>query len=139
MARPKLKVDPQQIERLASIGCNNRDIAYAVGMSEDTLYRRFAAPIAKGQASLRNRLRLKMWDAIDRGNITMMIFLSKQYLGFADKIELGAIADSVLMQEIQKRLRGSDNAKDVSRIPATPGTVPTEVSEVLPASEELLI
>lgn len=34
-------------------------------------------------------LRKSMWRAVDNGNVTMMIWLSKQILGYTDKSEIG--------------------------------------------------
>lgn len=34
------------------------------------------------------KLRQRMWEAVDKGNVTAMIWLSKQYLGFTEKQEI---------------------------------------------------
>lgn len=86
MADP-LDIDGEQVMKLAQLGCPVVDIAYVIGCSPDTLHRRFASEIAKGRASSRTRLRQLMWKSAENGNITMQIWLSKQYLGFSDKVE----------------------------------------------------
>lgn len=106
MADP-LDIDPEQVIKLAQLGCPVTDIAYVIGCSTDTLHRRFAAEIAKGKATSRTRLRQLMWKSAEHGNITMQIFLSKQYLGFSDKVENidGPIAGDVTEDDI-KTARG---------------------------------
>jgi len=94
MARPKITIDPVQVQRLASLGCPTTDIAYVLNCSVDTLDRRFADEIAKGKATLRTRLRQKMWESVDKGSVAMQIFLSKQYLGFTDKITTEDVSET---------------------------------------------
>lgn len=87
MPRPEIEIDPEQVEKMAMIGCTVVDIALVLGCSTDTIHRRFAAEVAKGKGKQRTRLRQLMWASAEKGNITMQIFLSKQYLGFSDKVE----------------------------------------------------
>lgn len=94
MARPKVEIDPVQVQRLSSLGCPVTDIAFVLGCSTDTLNRRFAAEIEKGRATMRTRLRQKMWESVDKGSVAMQIFLSKQYLGFTDKITTEDVSET---------------------------------------------
>jgi hypothetical protein len=87
MARPQLKINAEDVEKLAAIGCTLREIAAFCNCSEDTIERRYAEPMNKGREKGKTRLRRSMWQAVDRGNITMMIWLSKQILGMREKIE----------------------------------------------------
>lgn len=48
MARPKADVDEQEVEDLASIGCSYAEIATLLGVSHDTIERRFASAIKRG-------------------------------------------------------------------------------------------
>ena len=41
MARPKKKIDPEVIDRLAAIDCTIDEIASVCGCSRDTIERRF--------------------------------------------------------------------------------------------------
>jgi len=87
MARPKLQINAEDVEKLAAIGCTLKEIAAFCDCSEDTIERRFAEPMHKGREKGKTRLRRSMWQAVDRGNITMMIWLSKQILGMREKID----------------------------------------------------
>lgn len=85
--RPRAKVDPDLVEKLAGIGCPDREIAAIVGCSEDTLHRRFAEIIAKGRDNCKTRLRKKQIEVALSGNVSMLIWLGKNMLGQSDKIE----------------------------------------------------
>jgi hypothetical protein len=89
--RPRVELDPRQVEELARIGCTEADMAAVLGVSVNTIERRkrsspeFRGVIEKGQASLRNSLRrLQVKKALD-GNVTMLIWLGKQLLGQSDR------------------------------------------------------
>ena len=85
MGRPPLEIDSKQVFTLASINCTMEEIGLVVGCSVDTLERRFADVIKEGRANGRSSLRRYMWEAVQKGNITMMIFMSKNLLGYADR------------------------------------------------------
>jgi len=87
MGRPKLNVDPQQVYKLARIGCTNREIAYVVGMSESAVEKRFSSILAKGREGAKTRLRKLQWKAAAKGNVAMLIWLGKNILGQTDKLE----------------------------------------------------
>lgn len=86
MARPRKKIDANQVEALAGINCTVAEIASVLQCSKDTLERRYAANIKKGRDQGRSSLRRMMWEKAKTGNVTMMIWLSKQILGYADKV-----------------------------------------------------
>ncbi len=88
MARPKAKIDADQVEKLAAIGCSNNEIAGFFEVSKDTIERRFAAELSKGRESGKIRLRRLQWQSAEKGNVVMQIFLGKQMLGQADKTEV---------------------------------------------------
>lgn len=93
MARPRKNIDPDQVRRLAMINCSNAEIASVVGCSTDTIERRFAAVIKEGREQGRSSLKRMMWEAAQKGNISMMIFLSKQMLGYSDKLTQQVTSD----------------------------------------------
>jgi hypothetical protein len=95
MARPKLVIDGEQVQKLASLGCSARDIAYVVGCSVDTLDRRFAAELDKGRAEGRTTLRRRQWKAAMDGNVAMLIFLGKSLLGQTDRADVTSLGRSV--------------------------------------------
>lgn len=87
MAPPIKKVDKDLIEKLAAINCSMEEISQMVGVNERTLHRRYAGVIAKGRASGKISLKRKMYEKATSGNTSMMIWLSKNMLGYSDKVE----------------------------------------------------
>lgn len=78
-------VPPDQVERLAAIGCTDREIAAFFSIKEDTLRRNFAEEIAKGREYQKTRLRQAMFkNACDNMNAAVQIFLAKNILGMSD-------------------------------------------------------
>jgi DNA-binding CsgD family transcriptional regulator len=75
------------IQKLASCGLTNKEIAEALGYDDNTLKRNFEIFLIKGKANLKERLKRKQIQVAMQGNVTMLIWLGKQYLGQAEKIE----------------------------------------------------
>ena len=88
--RPKkYNVDPAEVEKLASYGCTNREIADFFSCPENTLAVTYSRHTTKGRAELRKRLRKAQINLALSGNATMLIWLGKQYLEQSDKNEIG--------------------------------------------------
>jgi hypothetical protein len=87
MARPRLQLDEEQIHKLAAINCSLAEIGAVVGCDVSTLTRRYASVIEKGREHGKSSLKKKMYEIAMGGNVTMCIWLSKQMLGYTDKIE----------------------------------------------------
>lgn len=90
MGKAKKKVElleEQKIEKLASYGLNNKEIAEALGYNENTLKNNFELFLIKGRANLKQKLKRKQIAVALQGNVTMLIWLGKQYLGQADRSE----------------------------------------------------
>lgn len=89
MARPQKEseIPDSAIQMLASICCTMTEISAVTGLSVDTLERRFAEPIKRGREIGKATLRREQYRLAMAGNPTMLIWLGKQLLGQADKIE----------------------------------------------------
>lgn len=89
MARPKkFKIDPEQVEKLASFGCTNTEIASFFGCDKSLITKSYSTNVAKGRDKGKIRLRQLQWKAADRGNVSMLIWLGKQVLGQTEKTEI---------------------------------------------------
>ena len=77
----------KQIEKLASYGLTNKEIAEALGYDDSTLKRKFENFLIKGRANLKQRLKKKQIQVAMSGNVSMLIWLGKQYLGQSEKVE----------------------------------------------------
>lgn len=81
MARPKLQLDEEKIEELASYGCTGEEISAVMNCAVSTLYDRFSDSIKKGHERRNCSVRRAQYDsAVNKGNVTMQIWLGKQYL-----------------------------------------------------------
>jgi DNA-binding CsgD family transcriptional regulator len=88
--KPKKKIElteSEKVEKLASYGLTNKEISEGLGYDENTLKRNFEIFLIKGRANLKTRLRKKQISVALKGNVTMLIWLGKQYLSQAEKIE----------------------------------------------------
>jgi hypothetical protein len=87
--RPKLKIDLDQVEKLAVIGCTLEEIGAVLKISKRTLIRRnkeskFREAMERGELSGRASLRRAQRKVALAGNATMLIWLGKNILGQRD-------------------------------------------------------
>jgi hypothetical protein len=95
MARPRKVVDFEKLSRICQYPMTNEDIAAIMDLSVDTIYRAiksnygidFAEYKQQKQSSLRFTLLAKQIEVAKSGNVSMLIWLGKQYLGQSDKVE----------------------------------------------------
>lgn len=85
IGRDKKIVPPEEVQKLAALGCSNRDIANFFGIEETNVSRHFAAFLTKGREELKIALRRAMLDnACRNNNAAVQIFLAKNLLGMSD-------------------------------------------------------
>ena len=101
MARPKIEIDPQQVEGFTRNGSPASEIADYLGVSESTLRRRFPKLIAKSRAIRRMKLRELQWNQARDGNVSMLIFLGKEELGQGQDAK--EAEDKVIVRRMIKR------------------------------------
>lgn len=95
MARPIVDLDSKQFEKLCGMHCTLEEIAGWFHCSEDTVERwvkrtykkRFAEIYRQKRGAGSVSLRRKQMEIALAGNVTMLIFLGKQYCGQSDKVE----------------------------------------------------
>jgi transposase len=91
--RPRKEIAPHTFERLCEVQCTLEEIAHVLDVSEDTVERwckrtyelGFADAYKKLSATGKTSLRRYQFEAAKKGNVTMQIWLGKQYLGQTDK------------------------------------------------------
>ena len=76
----------KQVEKLASYGLTNKEIAEALGYDDSTLKRKFEKNLIKGKADLKQKLKRKQIAVAMQGNVSMLIWLGKQYLDQSEKV-----------------------------------------------------
>ena len=89
MARPKkYEIDTEQVEKLASFGCTNTEVASFFGCDESLIRKSYSEFLTKGREKGKIRLRQMQWRAADNGNVSMLIWLGKQLLNQKDRQEI---------------------------------------------------
>ena len=86
--RPRKQVDATLVEELAKIMASRAEIAAIARCSVSTLDRHFDAAIKRGNLHAKGSLRRRQFEIAMAGNVTMLIWLGKQYLGQVEKQEL---------------------------------------------------
>lgn len=94
-SKPLSDSEFQQIIGMIEIACTRDEICSVLDMSDDTLNRRlkdrgevnFAALHKKHSGVCNSSLRRLQWEGAKKGNVTMLIWLGKQWLGQTDKVE----------------------------------------------------
>lgn len=87
MARPKIPIDAEEVEKLAGLNCSTEEIGSFFNVSADTIQRRFAVALKRGRAVINTSLKRQQYKLAMDGNVTLLIWLGKQLLGQADKSE----------------------------------------------------
>jgi hypothetical protein len=87
--RPLTEIDESQVEKLAMLHCTNVEIGAFFDVDESTIRKRFSDKIQKAKEKGKISLRRLQWKSAESGNVTMQIWLGKQYLGQSEKIEQG--------------------------------------------------
>lgn len=114
MARPKKVIDYEMVERLSHIHCTQEEIADILGVSTKTLQRdpQFSLIYKKGLNLGRMSLRRKQFEAANKGNITMLIWLGKQLLNQKDDAEMNQIKkEELALKKKEMELKTADPAE----------------------------
>ena len=111
------KLDLPLIERLAHVHCTDDEIAYCLDTSPDAFralkdhHPELVATLAKGRADGKRKIRQYMWDScaptydskgkmIKKGDPILLIWLSKNILGFKDSSEKHTINENIDVKSI---------------------------------------
>ncbi len=84
MARPKLDISGEEVQKLASFGCTNTEIADFYNCNEATIRKGYSEYLTKGRSVKKLRLRQIQWQIAEKGNAAMAIWLGKNELGQSD-------------------------------------------------------
>jgi DNA-binding transcriptional MocR family regulator len=86
VARPQKQIDPKLVKRLACAGLTIAEIAATLECSHDTIQRRFASELKDGRERMTSSLKRKQFAVAMKGNVGMLIWLGKQYLGQTERV-----------------------------------------------------
>src|SRR3977135_466254 len=91
MARPEVKIDLVELEKLCSLQCTDEEIAAFFGVNKRTIVRRrtvqkFNVVWERAKAKGRVSVRRALFRLANNGNVAAAIFLSKNLLGYRDVV-----------------------------------------------------
>jgi hypothetical protein len=86
--RPKKDIDSEQVLELAKLHCTIEEMSAVFNCDRKTLYNRFHDVIERGKEQGKMSLRRKQVEMALSGNVPMLIWLGKNYLGQTDKQEI---------------------------------------------------
>ncbi len=94
MGNKLLPIDSNQVRKLAGMACTHEEIAHIVGCCRDTLEKRFPAELKEGGEEVSISIKRKQFKvALEDENVTMLIWLGKQYADQSDKREIESKVD----------------------------------------------
>lgn len=104
MGRPKADIKPEQVAALARIGCTQEEIAAVLKCTPRTLRNRFKEEIRSGMDEMRASIRRWQYMKAKDGNVAMLIWLGKQYLGQKDRTEETHKAEVIEIERIAPKM-----------------------------------
>jgi hypothetical protein len=98
MARPRKKIDEQELEKLAMMQCTTEEIANWFSVSKDTIERRFAAILKRGYSMGVMSMKRQLFAKVQQGDLGAMVWWGKNYAGMSDKVEkkVEAVVENVV-------------------------------------------
>lgn len=96
VGRPRKEFSFDELDKLCSLHCTQEEICFFFDMCEDTLVRRikerfdcnFSEYYKRASGGGKMSLRRMQFESANKGNVTMQIWLGKQWLGQTDKQEV---------------------------------------------------
>lgn len=83
--RPKAVIDEKKLEELASMDYTMDELAAEFDVHFDTIYARFSEPLKKGRLKGNGSLKRRLFQKAMDGDMTALIWLSKNRLGYKDR------------------------------------------------------
>lgn len=133
MARPRVHINWEEFDKLLAFQSTQEELAGWFNCSTDTIDRAvksehkmsFADYSQQKRMPGKISLRRTIWQLALAGNVPMLIWLSKQHLGFCDKpaFDLSKVPDEVLAPELRRRLAESE-ARETSTANSSPKLLP---------------
>jgi len=88
-----LKINEEDVRKLAERFWTMTEIAAFFNCSDKTISNRFSDIVVKGKENGRAKLRDIQLRSAMNGNVTMQIWLGKQYLNQIDKVNVNGLSD----------------------------------------------
>ena len=100
--RPRLQLDKDIIYKMATLHCTQKEIAKKMECDEETLKDNYSEVLNRGYSDGKTELRALQWASARKGNVEMLKWLGKEYLGQGkpQNIEIESIPIENLTQEL---------------------------------------
>lgn len=82
-----MKVDIEELEKLAAMQCTTQEIADWFGISKDTIERRFMDLLNVGRSKGKISMKRALFTKAQKGDLGAIIWWQKNFSGMSDKIE----------------------------------------------------
>lgn len=124
---PYKVIDWEAFDKLCYIQCTQVEIAAFFQCTEETIVSAverekgisFSEYYEQKKGDGKRSLRRKMWDLAESKNVTMLIWLSKQHLGFTDRVEQTIHANAYInrkTEDLEKEAKKLEqDINDISR------------------------
>ena len=117
MGRPKKNLTPKEwdsVKYMCVIHCTGEEIAGVLQMDYDTLNRNckdkfgfsISEYIKRNQSNGKMSLRRAQWKAAESGNVSMLIWLGKQWLGQKEAQEISVANDDETINAMKAYFEG---------------------------------
>lgn len=105
------------VEKLAGLQCTEEEICAVIGISRDTARTEdncevFSQAYKKGLENGKASLRRKQYEIAMKGNPTLLVWLGKQYLHQAEKLEADVKNEEANKEALQEFLKVVKDGKD---------------------------
>lgn len=140
MGRPRVNIDLDLLQKLCGIHCSKEEIRDIIGISYETLYRRYKKMMDKAYSEGRMSIRRKRIQIALSGNVPMLIWLSKQLLGERDRVDHENTLE-IRSEQLQKALKSIEEcfrANDEWSI-KVPAPRETELKLVEPVTDPIVV
>lgn len=111
----RIEFDKELVGKLASVGCTDHEIGMLCGVSEATVKRRARRELDLGRANLKKGLRRKQVEVAMRGNVGMLIWLGKQYLGQRERQDITHTTGETKIEELSDEQLAAIAARGLKR------------------------
>jgi hypothetical protein len=91
-----VEINEEQLFELASRFWNKTEIASFFHCSDQTISNKYNDLWLKGRETGKGNLREMQWKSAEKGNVTMQIWLGKQYLDQTDKTQVSNLSETEL-------------------------------------------
>jgi len=98
MARPRKKIDPEQVRKLAGLGLTQKDIASFFECSQSLISQRFSSSYDLGVTQSRKSLRVLMWRQARGGSAPITLRLDQRLFGPLERKQ--AVDDALVLEAL---------------------------------------